>query len=318
MPNITFIISSRGKYAKLFKTLASMTAQTNKNFNVVVVIDPINDVVEGREKLFQYFKQNKNFSIIFNTKIQGAAVDWNTAISLTQTNYFAIIKEGDELVDSYVETFEKVIQKEGPLDVIEYTIDVTKLAENTTTTFLIKNKKYDLKNEFEPFAYLNSWIYNKIFNLKLIKDAQFQFRLFVRFDALFAYRALASADSYYYIDKVMATHVLSIIKYSAFDLVNQWPHILNHYRRISMYKKIQNELQYAYYKDLIHNFMWLISKFDNKVLVKKAASFVQRKVEPHIEEFKKNPIFIKSKDTRFKEIINNLNDYLKKMIKDVK
>jgi exonuclease I len=112
-------------------------------------------------------------------------------------------------------------------------------------------------------------------------------------------------------------HKISVLKYSAFDLANQWPHIFNYYRRIGIYKDLKDELNYAYFYNLIFNFLLLIKHFNNQQLYRKALRFVDTKLAHRLEDFRtRDKVFKLTKDEEFIQIINNFPNFIKTELKN--
>jgi hypothetical protein len=64
-------------------------------------------------------------------------------------------------------------------------------------------------------------MYGKLFRTQYLHDFRLRFRPSVRYDALFVYKALGHARTFYNSSLVLLMHKISVLKYSAFDLANQ-------------------------------------------------------------------------------------------------
>ncbi|AHI53502.1 glycosyltransferase [Spiroplasma sabaudiense Ar-1343] len=312
---VSIIIATQGKKTRLVESFYSIQQQTNSNYEIIVINEGSDN--ECEQLLRQEFLRNKNLKVVFNTKNQGTAYAWNIGIELVSGRYFVFLKEGNTIDPNFVQRIEDVIKSNSEkVDIMEFTIQYTKLSDSKSDSVLKSDHLYNLKTDFDPFAYTNPIIYNKLFRTDFIRENNFSFRRFTRFDALFVYKALGQATNYLYISEVLMNHRLSVMRYSAFDLVNQWPHIMNYYRRVGKFKKLKDEITYAYYKDLIYRFLWMITKFDNKILVKKGVAFVERKIGNKLDEIKENPVFLKNLEPEFGKIVSNLKDYFKDILKN--
>ncbi|ATZ19008.1 glycosyltransferase [Williamsoniiplasma somnilux] len=314
---ISFIILSAGREERIFKTINSLKRQSNLDYELIVINDDPYVEKESLDFLRDQFEQNDNMLLVFNNKSQGASTNWNTALQLAQGEYITFIKEGDILEPNFVETINKNLKSvQTKIDIIQYKQMWSGLHEGVTECFLEDSKIYNLGESKEVFAYINQNIYGKLFRLNYLKDFRITFRSSVRFDSLFLFKALGHARTFLQIPEVISSHRMGILKYSAFDLVNQWPHILNYYRRIGTYKELRDELNYAYTRELTYDFLSLVSKFENKQLYKKALKYVNSKMENKLEQFaKSNKSFLKSSDYKFVKYINEFESFIANELK---
>ncbi|PPE04167.1 glycosyltransferase family 2 protein [Williamsoniiplasma lucivorax] len=315
---ISFIIASQGKEERIFKTINSLKKQTNNDFEILLINDDPNIEKESLYFIREQFEQNENVTLVLNNKSQGSSSDWNTALQLAKGEYFAIIKEGDVLEPIFVETIHNVVAKESKkLDIIQFKQELLGIAQGYNNNDLLESDRvYDLTNEKEVYAYINQELYGKVFRLQFLKDFRLNFRSWNRFDTLFIYQALGHARTFYQISEKLNTHRRNVLKYSAFDLVNQWPHILNYYRRIGAYKELKDELNYANIYGLTFHFLKMVAKFDNKQLYKKALKYVKTKMEGKLIPFTtENKIFLDQKNEEFTNYILEFNTFINNEIK---
>ncbi|ATZ16771.1 glycosyltransferase [Williamsoniiplasma luminosum] len=315
---ISFIISSQGREERIFKTINSLKKQTNQNFEILMINDDPNIEKESLDFIREQFEQNSNITLVLNNKSQGSGSNWNLAISLAKGEYFSILKEGDVLEPIFVETINEAVQKHPQkLDIIQFTQELSGIAKGYSDSALLESDRvYDLTKEQDVYAYVNQNIYGKMFRLQFLRDFRITFRRWNRFDTLFVYKALGHARTFYKISKMINTHRRNVLKYSAFDLVNQWPHILNYYRRIGAYKELKDELNYANIYGLTIGFLSMVSKFDNKQLYKKALKYVKTKMDAKLSEFiNENKIFLENKDPEFTKYILEFNTFITNEIK---
>ncbi|AOG60058.1 glycosyltransferase [Spiroplasma helicoides] len=320
---VSFVLVTDGKHNTLEKSIDSIFTQTNEDYEVILICD--NTMFENAKNDYvkNLFWKSKNIKLILNSSFQGASVSWNNAIDLAEGQYIKFLGQGDYVHKNYVEEIKNVIDRNATnkIDVLEYKVKFTDLGEGEETkVFLESNKIYNLKSEFHPFALTNVSLFNKIYRLKLLKDFGFRFRRFVRFDLLFVYKVLGQTENYIYIgDNFLEEKSIQPVQHSAFDQVNQWTHITNYYRRIAKYKELKDYLNYAYYKAMCHIWLWLIIKYDNKLLIKKAANFVLKKFSDKREDFiQNNKVFIEKRDSEFTEVCLDFSKYIKDILKQAK
>lgn len=316
---LSFVICAQGKENKLFKTINSLKRQTIDDYELIIVNDDPSIEKESIEFLKDQFRENEKITVAFNNKGQGSATNWNTGLQLASGEYVSFIKEGDILEPNFIEEIKKITQGKKPkIDILEYRLNFTGLFESTTTTVLQMDKVYELPKSTEVFAHFNQMIYGKIFRLKYLKDFRINFRRSVRFDTLFLYKALGQARTFYFSSKVLCNHRSTVLKYSAFDLVNQWPHILNYYRRIGAYKELKDELNYAYYYQMTYDFLNLVKEFGNKQLYKKALKYADTKMENKIKSFMKtNSVFLEDRNPEFTKRIKEFEGFVSSELRKI-
>ncbi|AUB31154.1 glycosyltransferase family 2 protein [Spiroplasma floricola] len=316
---VSFVITWQEIEENINATLQSVLDQTDKDYEIILISDKMLEDNDELSILRNYFWDIDNVKIVINSSIQGAAVCWNTAIDLAEGEYIKFISQGDTINSNFVKTIRENLNKfkNKEIDLIEYNVQLSGLSNKCIDTYLEKGKIYNLNENYDPLAQSAATISNKLFRTNLLKKFGFKFRRFVRFDMLFVYKVLGQTESYLFLDsEPLEIMFLGPIQYSAFDLVNQWTHILNYYRRIGKFKDLKDYLNYAYYKTLIHTWLWNIRKYNNKLLIKKAGNFANRKFEDKREDFlKNNKAFKKSKDTKFIEIVEDFPNYIKKLLK---
>jgi glycosyltransferase involved in cell wall biosynthesis len=317
---LSYIYSINGVNLDATKiVLDSILNQTDKDFELIL----ISDVEENSDELNDYvrdvFWQHDNCKIIENAALQGVAVSWNAGIELAEGKYAVFLNASDHVMPNHVAEIKKAYEKNGEIDVFEYKVHLFGLADSDTKTYVDVNKVYDLKTDQTPFAYINDLIQAKAFKLDNIKSYQFRFRRFLRYDLLFTYKVLGQATKYMFIESdALIEAKIEETNFSIFDLVNQWPHIFNYYRRINRFRELNDYLIYAYYKIIVHIWLWWIKKYNNKVLMKKAIAFTQRKFDDKREGFMKtNPIYNAKRDQTFTQIVENFSKWMKETLKAV-
>ncbi|ATZ16633.1 glycosyltransferase involved in cell wall biosynthesis [Entomoplasma freundtii] len=310
---VSFIISSQAKEEKLLKTLDSIKAQTNSNFEIILVDDEPIAGSNSLDFLHQEFFANPKITLVVNNRPQGPSTNWNTGLELARGAYTCFLKEGDIVAPHFVEKIAKLVKETNqPLDIIQFAQKHVGFIEQDTDNdegLLISNKIYDLTTDHTPFAYLNQNLYGKLFATNIIKNYRIRFRDSNRFDALFVYRVLGHAKTFYKLPDVLITHLKTPLRYSVFDLVNQWPHILNYYRKIGTYKELRDELNYAYIYQLAYSFLSLTRQLENKQLYKKALRFSYDRMSGKLgNNFQKNKVYQKHQNEKFSAWIKEYGD----------
>ncbi|KKW61200.1 glycosyltransferase [Mycoplasma capricolum] len=316
---VSFIIVSQTHLNRLKTTIDSIKHQTNDSHQTIIINDSKYTDNAKRKYIKEIFDNSNNIILSENNIPQDTSSDWNIAMELATGKYVVFVKEGDFLYPNFVEQIQKVSDKNNA-DLIEFNQNYNGLLEDQISYNLLKgNKLYDLNKNYEVFAYIQRLIYTKAFKLEIIKQKNLSFRRKVRFDHLFTYKFLSLANNCYILDDYLSLHRISIMKYSAFDLLRQWPHIINYFRQIDKYKVLSDQLTYAHYYQTCYKFLNLIEKYNNPVLYKKALNFTQSKVKNKINGFvKKNKIFLENKDPEFNQRMNEFERFVYSELKKIK
>lgn len=308
-----------GDLEKVKHTLESINSQSEKDFEIIVISDVSENSEETNQYVRDFFWANNNVKFIENSALQGVAVSWNTGLEIVEGDYTVFVNDSDVILPNHITTLKKAVTELGEVEIFEYHVHLSGLADSITKTFIDTGTVFNLKKTNEPFAFINDLIQSKAFKTSVIKTYAFKFRRFVRYDMLFTYKFLGQAQTYAFIESepILETRIEET-NFSIFDLTNQWPHIFNYYRRIGKFREISDELNYAYYKTVVHIWLWWVKKYKNKVLMKKAIAFVQRKFEDKRESFmNSNKIYKLDRDLTFKDIVENFGKWVKEILKAV-
>ncbi|ASP27862.1 glycosyltransferase [Spiroplasma corruscae] len=317
---ISFVLVVPNANEEFRNTVESVLKQNNKsNYELIVVLDRSIDDLEANDYFYSLFKKNKNVKLVFNNDRHGSSYSWNVGIDICSGDYIKFISQGDTLESDFLDRVLGAINshKDISLDIIEYNFSFKGDQIIASKSYLEPNKVYNLKEDYEPLALTNNLLFNKLFKTDVIKKYNVRFRNQVRFDMLFFYIIYSQSKNYIYLNsKSFENIILRQVQYSNFDIVNQWTHIFNYYRRIKKYNDLHDQLKYSYYKTILHIWIWTIAKTDNKVLIRKALEFVNRKYEPKKDLFVKNNIVFKeTKDLTFKELAENFSEYYRDYLK---
>lgn len=314
---ISFIVTTQLNEVDFKKTLKSIKAQTLKDYEMIIVVDSAEEGDDsiGYKEVRKIMLENSNIKLIKNSLDQGKANCWNDAMAIAKGKYIKFINDGEEISDNFVEALATLIETKDEPDVIEYTTTLKyKTRSYESSLFLRNNKVYNLESEFEPLAYTSELVFNKIYKREIAAANKLKFRRNQRYDLLFVYKFFSKSKSYIYIaDEIKSSYPVRPVDYSMFDTVNQWTHIFNWFRETNDYKQNEDYIKYAYYKLLVHRWLWNLQWEGNKVLIKKGVEFVEMKFkkEKRIKFMKSNKVFLKAKDAKFQDMVENFESHIK-------
>ncbi|UZK64472.1 glycosyltransferase family 2 protein [Mycoplasma mycoides subsp. capri] len=316
---VSFIIASQAHLDRLKTTVDSIKHQTNSSHQTIIISDSKYTDNTKRQYIKEIFDNSESIVLSENNIPQDTATDWNCAMQLANGKYVVFVKEGDFLYPNFVEEIQKISDKHNA-DLVEFNQNYNGLVDDQISYNLLEaNKLYDLNKDYEVFAYIQRLIYTKAFKLDIIRKNNLTFRRKVRFDHLFTYKFLSYSNTCYISDDYLSLHRISVMKYSAFDLLRQWPHIINYFRQINKYKLLSDQLTYAHYYQTCYKFLDLIEKYNNPVLYKKALNITENKLKTKINRFiKKNKVFLENKDTKFNQRMNDFERFIYSELKKIK
>ncbi len=304
------------KLNKLSKLYDSIKNQIKENeVEIIIVMDDF-DKVNSIETItfFQKIVVKKNIRIIVNQKNQGISTCWNIAKKYSKGEYVWFLKE-DVLFEK--NSLKKIFNNKNfqtKPDILELKIKILDKNNNSITkTFLPFDEILRIKNNKEIFAYINTNIYTKIFKRSILSKYNINFRYYLYYSILFLYKVLVHSEKFLTLDIVAISISSDNLKYSALNLLNQWPHIFNYFRFISKYDIYKEEIVYAYVKYITFTYINIIKEVKNKFLIKKSIFLINKKMNKKIIEFDKNKYINYKKEDDFNIYSKNLSKYLKSL-----
>lgn len=116
MPKVSVVIPFYNRVEKTLRALESVTAQTYKNLEVILVDD---GSTEDTTKIDQYVKRHKHIRLFTSKSNQGPAAPRNLAIKNATGEYIAFLDSDDEFMPDKIEKQLAVMLKHNPA--ISYT-----------------------------------------------------------------------------------------------------------------------------------------------------------------------------------------------------
>ncbi|WP_368486236.1 glycosyltransferase family 2 protein [Spiroplasma sp. DGKH1] len=313
---LSIIIVTQNHPVKILRTLSSIKAQSDSDYEVILVDDsgfqPKSTALELLSDNFYNF--DNKIQVISSLRGQGFSYAVNAAINIANGEYFLVLDEGQILKENAVATLKTKIKENHkelvPIDMLEFKLYYSTIkGESYLRNDL--NKLLTPKIQKEVFANVHTLINTKVFRTQFIQDHKIEFINYVRNDSLFIYKALANSDGFLAIDDVLAEYELGTINYSVFDLLKQWVHIFNFYREIGLYKEYHDELEYAFIRFCLISFLRMVRLQNNKKLAIKGVVSAQNKIERRLRNFKENKYVQNINDEKFAPIVQDIEGYLK-------
>ncbi|AGM25839.1 glycosyltransferase [Spiroplasma syrphidicola EA-1] len=313
---LSFLIVAQNNPVKLIKTLSSIGAQTEQDFEVILVDDtgfqPKSVVLDFMSEHFYQF--NNQIKVITNLRSQGFSYSMNTGINNASGDYIVFVKEGEVLHENLVETLKKTVAEfstnNKTINLLEFGIQYANLKKNSYSR-LATDKLLSPKTNKEVLAYVHPLLHTKAFNREMLIKKQIYFVNYTRNETFFIYKVLAYADGVVAVKDILADYDLEQVKYSVFDLLKQWVHIFNFYREHSLYKEYYDELEYAYVRFCLVSFLRLVRLQHNKQLAIKAINSAENKVDRRIKSFMKNKYAKNISEPKFRIIAEDIKGYIK-------
>lgn len=323
---ISFILATNNndKIEDITKFLKNVFSYKNKNFEVVIIDNYFYDdnFLMSLNDFFALYP--KQIQIISNYRALDIATSRNLAIPYAKGKFLCFLQPTDLINEHFFPFVEKVINNKNAIDCIEYTV-LYKIKNNhnfESTIRIADNTILDLKEPENKnvFALISPLLSTKLFNKEVIIKNQLGFRKPLQFDTFFLYTFLAHANNIYAIDKTLLFgEVHNIIKNdNSFELLSQWVHILNYYNNEKLKKRLNSELEYAYVRYALYNFLQLIATTNNPTLIQKTYDYIKEHINRRYRKFRNNPYLTNeaSKNDPFPKIVQDLSQYLKQYCHD--
>lgn len=183
----------------LEQCLESIKNQTYKNFEVIMIDDGSTD--KSQEICKKFSNSDKRFKLICQ-KNSGVSAARNKGIS-EATGKYIYFCDSDDFCN--IDIFETIMNKIGDNELVCF--GYTKIYKNMQKNFILDNAISDfkvIKNLVFESDYVRGYLWNKFFNLKIIKDNNIRFNENIHFceDMIFVSNFLNYTKKIIYINKI--------------------------------------------------------------------------------------------------------------------
>ncbi len=176
-PIISIIIPNHNGDQYLGDALCSVSAQTEKNWECIIIDDASTDA--SVKTIQKHIRGDKRFKLIQLSKKSGVSVARNTGLDVARGKYIAFLDSDDCYTDTTIELLIQLIETTGA-DMAggraHLVNDEFKFKPNTKAMFSIEN--FALSKNPERFLLLPKnhswvWIWRRIYKRELIGDTRF-------------------------------------------------------------------------------------------------------------------------------------------------
>ena len=202
-PIVSIIIPNHNGEQYIDDALTSVSAQTEKNWECIIIDDASTD--NSVQKIKQYIRDDKRFKLIQLSKNSGPAVARNAGLDAAQGKYIAFLDSDDCYTDTTIELLIQLIETTGA-DMAggrAHTVNPEfKFKQNSKAMFSIEN--FAISHNPERFLLLPKnnawvWIWRRIYKRELIGNTRFltQYTTFgddLTFMLDISYRAKTTAE----------------------------------------------------------------------------------------------------------------------------
>ena len=200
LPEISLVIPVYNAERYLFKALDSVTRQTFKNFEAIIVNDGSTD--RSLEIAEKFVNRNKNF-IIVNQKNVGAAGAKNSGIKNSRGNYIAFLDSDDFLAPTFLEVLYSLIKKnDADISCCNFNLYHTKTKMSIYMPFTARTGVYEKEKAFAKLlsdVSFHHFPWNKLYKKTLFTEND------IEFCNMFYEDVATCPKIFYYANKVAVT-----------------------------------------------------------------------------------------------------------------
>ena len=313
---ITPVYRERKQFDKFLKDIQK---QTNKNFELVLIIDTNNEKnLEAIDKLPKDLK--KKVKVVFNSKRTTRSQAIDQGVKVATGKYSVIMSISNHFHSDMVKKIQDVL-KTKQADIIEFRgrfKDPIKFDGKIRKSF---NKPVKISEHKEIFAYSFPFDFNKIYKTSLLKEvAKFEYKtkLNSRFSIEHAYKALLSAETYVTVNqKIISSKAKMSNNFNPLKMIRQWDDMI-HVIKNNFSDINSTEFIYAQYFTEVVFMSAMVKSTRNSVLTKKFNEKIKKQQQTTFENFfEQNPYAnAKLKEARILRENNKLTSF-PKIIKEI-
>lgn len=306
---LSIIVPIYRRTKDLSKFLEKIETQSSKNFELILVIDTVNDdPLSIVEKFLKKTKMDrKDIIIIFNSKRVGRAKALSRGIKSATGNYTFFLCQTDIFEKDLVQSLEDEIQK-SQADIIEFRAAMKSPLKLDGALPKVYNDVVNIDDNHEIFTNIYRYDFNKIFRTELLKKVtDFQFNVISnsRYSIEFAFKMLLTSTTYSNVDKEFVTSKSDLSNnFNPLKEIRQW-NALKAFMLKIIGDKFFNEWKYAFTRAMLLQTLPIVLTTKNKNLILKFKESLKKQIEAL--DFKHNPY-----------VVNLPNDDAKKLLEKIK
>ena len=263
----------------LEQCLDSVVNQTYKNLEIICINDGSTD--NSLKILEKYQKKDKRIKII-NQENKGVSAARNAGVDIATGEYITFVDSDDYLELNAYEEAMKVMLQDRSVDLIEFGIKPF----TTSNDIVNKNRVNDIREYYRKRLNLvlySGVVWNKIFNLKRIKDIGITFPVEIRLfeDLYFSYAYAININKQSFVDLALYNYRVRCGSIVRQEINTNWKHCFDMYYGYDMLISFaKNCNKYNLTKACIFNdYLYSIYKFcDDKNRLLKVVLYWDQKI----------------------------------------
>ncbi len=298
---LVFVIYQNRFTSNFHKTFSSLRHQTNQNFNLMLVEDSgvynadSQACMRSFNNAYRFFSKER-VQIVFNHQSQGFTYACNTAIDYAKGEYIIFVYNGQTVfAPDFVAKFLALLNrhKNKACDVYEFNIMLSyKKQEIWSYKMHENNYKQEVslmqKDRLALISHITPLLFNKAFKAEMLRANKLFMRAKCHYYVLFLYKVLWWTQSFCHADINQGFLLLQPMEASLNDLLRQWVHVFNFYRRINSSKEEREMIEYAYFKYIILYFLRYLYIIVNPNVRERINQLVYHKMMLKWRAFKNN------------------------------
>lgn len=249
---ISVIVPIYNAEVYLEQCLDSIKKQTYKNFEVILIDDGSTD--KSQEICKKFCDSDKRFKLICQKNF-GVSVARNRGIE-EATGKYIFFCDSDDFCN--IDIFENIMKKIGHNDLLCF--GYTKTYKNTQENFILNTTINDskiIRNLIFESDYVRGYLWNKIFNLKVIKDNNIKFNENIHFceDLIFVSDFLNYTQKVIYINEIGYNYrmrrnsvTINFFNKKNVSILGAYNYLLKHCKESEICDTLKIEYLLYYYK----------------------------------------------------------------------
>ncbi|MCR8612901.1 MAG: glycosyltransferase [Mycoplasma sp.] len=283
---ISFIVLSYKQHNELSALLNTLITQTNKNFEVLLIIDV---PTQNDFSIIEKYKEElgSKFKLILNSKRQYRSSSIWRSIKIVDGNYVTILSPTDLIDKSFVNTILKKIEK-APADVYEYGVHYRKALKHKVLPRMKTNVVHDLQKNPDLYSQIIPSIFSKVFSKKTLLENKYTSKIEPnsRYSIVELFVILSKIKTFLAINKVLiditVPHRLTI---SSLQITRSWLEVMN-YLQSHVNVEIYLPVLYTAHRHIRIDLMLYVMATKNKIQFAKQLELI-KKIETS-DEYKMN------------------------------
>ena len=322
--SILLYVQERSKHLK--DLIEILEKQSCDNFELLVLVEGAND--SQKNQLINFLNSYKQkwgprLKIIVNTSYQGPSYCYNFAVTQAVGQYIAFWKDFLTVPSDFIA---KIVAGVKPLRTKPDLIALQSSNSRQIPFNGLPHKEdfakphfYSLRTHPDIWAKINFSLNTKFFKRSIIINNRLFMKSRTPYNLLYIYKFLGYSRTYFHFPSPTITYVTApVYNFSLIQLIKQWVHILNFYRRENLYDEHAAALNFAYFYYLVEHLMLNVLESANALVRIRIIKNIHNRLKRRISDFLDNEYLAQTSNEHFKKAIASFDKHFRDALKNVK